>query len=505
VSGPGTGQAEPEGAWWEGDPGSASAVTANLCPLQPPGTLRHVPRVRSNDAPPVAYRTARIRLRLTPGQARRCWAMLRAGGDVWAALIELNSYRFRHGARPLLNYQELCREVAGVRVGELSVPALRSVVRRYADACMETARRKRRGERARYPRRRRQLVPLRYYAGTFELRGRRLRLSTARGTPALWLLLARPIPYGDEAVRSVTLLSDAGRLVLDVSAEVPVAESQEGVTAGVDLGIIHPFAATSGSQALLVSGRVIRAEERLHLADTKARARATAKRAPRPAQRGSRRWRQARRRQRQAEARHLRRVRQMQHHAAKELISWAQAKGVGTLVVGDPRGIAARDAGRRQNRRVATTWRRTHLVGALRDKAEVAGIEVVLVDERGTSSTCPECTARVPKPKGRRFTCPFCGYEGHRDLVGARNIAARGGGTTTAPAVVTHRRAGAPPARRDRRRHLMDRHRSCPAPGRPARGESLAGRRTPTDGAGSTDHGRWRGSGNKANVALKGH
>jgi len=81
----------------------------------------------------VAHRTARIVLRVTPAQARRCYSMLRSGGDVWAALIELNEHRFRRHARPLLNYQELCREVAGVQVGELSVPALRSVVRAYAD------------------------------------------------------------------------------------------------------------------------------------------------------------------------------------------------------------------------------------------------------------------------------------------------------------------------------------------------------------------------------------
>jgi putative transposase len=84
--------------------------------------------------------------------------MLRAGGDVWAALIELNAVRFRRRAKPLFGYAELCREVAGTVVGELSVTALRSVVKRYSDACFESARRKRRGEVARYPRRRRALM-----------------------------------------------------------------------------------------------------------------------------------------------------------------------------------------------------------------------------------------------------------------------------------------------------------------------------------------------------------
>ena len=97
--------------------------------------------------------------------------MLRSGGDVWAGLIELNEARFRRKGPPIFSYRDLCAEVAGVGVGELSVTALRSVVRRYSDACFETARRKKNGEPARYPRRRRALVPLRYYFGTFTLEG----------------------------------------------------------------------------------------------------------------------------------------------------------------------------------------------------------------------------------------------------------------------------------------------------------------------------------------------
>jgi hypothetical protein len=41
-------------------------------------------------------------------------------------------------------------------------------------------------------------------------------------------------------------------------------------------------------------------------------------------------------------------------------------------------------------------WRRTHLLGCLSDKAELAGIRMVLVNERGTSSTCPECHRSSP-------------------------------------------------------------------------------------------------------------
>jgi hypothetical protein len=74
--------------------------------------------------------------------------------------------------------------------------------------------------------------------------------------------------------------------------------------AGVDLGIIHPYAvAGPAAEGLLVSGRAIRAEHHQHHYDVKARRRAAARRAPKPGQAGSRRWRQHQRALRLAEAR----------------------------------------------------------------------------------------------------------------------------------------------------------------------------------------------------------
>jgi transposase len=309
------------------------------------------------------------------------------------------------------------------------------VLRRYSDAWFSVAKRRADGDdTARFPRRRRALLPSRYYHGTFTLTGRRLQLPTAVGAPPLKLRLSREVPYPLEAVRSVTLLADGGRLCVDVTAEVAVEDHDRvaGRVAGVDLGVIHPYAAAcpATGAAVVVSGRALRAESRLHLAESKARHRAAAARAPKPGQRGSRRWRKFRARTRCLEARHRRRLAQAQYEAAGIVVGWSLAQQVETLVVGDPRGVLDLDAGRRHNHRTRN-WRVGQAIARLTDKATVAGLRVVLVDERGTSSTCPACTARVPKPKGRRFCCPTCGYAAHRDVVGARNIAARGGGTTT--------------------------------------------------------------------------
>jgi IS605 OrfB family transposase len=426
-------------------------------------------------APRPVHRTAHLRLRLTRRQASRCYRLLRSAGDVWAWLLDTNRQRHQQGEPAISNYQALCRELARTGgFGELSTVAARSVLQRYSDAWFQATNRRKAGQQqVGFPRRKRALVPFRCYHGTFTIQGQRVRLPVARGQPELWVRLARPLPYPPEQVRAVTLLADGGRLWLAVTAAVPIQQDHDldpGRVAGVDLGIIHPYAVVTERAGLLVSGRAIRAENYLHLQDQQARQTKAARRAPKPGQHGSRRWRRHRARLRRVEARHRRRIHQAQHQAAKQVVAFALQYQVGSLVVGDPTGITRQDAGRVQNLRLRQ-WRRTHLVQALRDKAEQAGIVVRLVDERGTSSTCPVCHQRVAKPTGRRFRCCHCGLEGHRDLVGAVNIAAKvGGGPTSAgvPTLVEHRRAGLAPARRDRRRHLHDqRRRSCLASGHP--------------------------------------
>ena len=105
----------------------------------------------------------------------------------------------------VVSYQALCRELAAAgrgTFGELDSVGARSVLRRYSDAWFAAARRRAggRGPLVRFPRRKRRLLPVRYYHGTFTLSGRRLRLPVARGCAPLWVRLDRQVPYPESQV-----------------------------------------------------------------------------------------------------------------------------------------------------------------------------------------------------------------------------------------------------------------------------------------------------------------
>jgi len=134
--------------------------------------------------------------------------------------------------------------------------------------------------------------------------------------------------------------------------------------AGVDLGIIHPYAVMAGDEGLLVSGRQIRSEERLHLEDTKRRAQKAAAKARGRGQRGSRRWRRyraARRRARPATAAGSARP---TTRRARSVVSWLVDHEVGTWSSERSQGHHHQGL-RAPPEPGAAQLRRTHLLGCL--------------------------------------------------------------------------------------------------------------------------------------------
>jgi putative transposase len=141
-------------------------------------------------------------------------------------------------------------------------------------------------------------------------------------------------------------------------------------------------------------------------------------------------------------AKHQRVIRDLEHKISRAVVETAVEQKAGTIVLGDVRDVAdGVDCGAQHNQRMSQ-WNHGKIREYVKYKAVAEGIAVKLEDEAYTSQTCPCCGQRH-KPKGRRYRCPACGFQAHRDVVGQVNILSvfRHGepGKIPAPPLVKHR------------------------------------------------------------------
>lgn len=194
------------------------------------------------------------------------------------------------------------------------------------------------------------------------------------------------------------------------SVEIVCAISEEarsgGPIIGVDLGVNTVIAATDGEQAILVSGREIKATIQLR---NKRLAEIAAKQAHQT--KGSRRYRRLQRRKYRMLTTAKNKVRDLCHKATRKVAeTFPNAKAY----VGEPFNDAAQKMGRKQAQTVSSACNRK-IISLLNYKL-AACIEV---DESYTSQTCPVCGER--STHHRTYRCQ-CGFVAPRDVVGSTNV-----------------------------------------------------------------------------------
>ena len=243
-----------------------------------------------------------------------------------------------------------------------------------------------------------------------------LRLSNGRGNdPVLINWPSEAIASGQEPKR-VEIGWDGDQYELRCQYKVEENEEPKGdKTAGIDIGEIHLAAVHTGSESWAVNGRELRSLRRQQNR-TKAR---FAKKISRK-KRGSRRCRRLVRAKNRYLTKIQNQIKDLLHKQSTRLIKTLHERRVGTVVVGDLTGIRERiNYGSKANQRLHQ-WAYGAFVQMLEYKARLHGMTVERVGEAYTSQTCPSCGSRH-KPRGRKYVCG-CGFEGHRDIVGAVNI-----------------------------------------------------------------------------------
>jgi putative transposase len=260
-----------------------------------------------------------------------------------------------------------------------------------------------------------------------------LRLSNGRGTDPV--LIDWP---SDKEPKRVEIGWDGNQYELRCQYKVEEDEEPNGdKTAGIDIGEIHLAAVYAEDETWTVNGRELRS---LRRQQNRTKARLDSKIDQK--EYGSRRWKRLARAKDQQLSKIRNQIKDLLHKQSTRLIKTLHETRVGTVVVGDLTGIReGLDYGPKANQRLHQ-WAYGEFVRMIEYKARLHGMTVERVGEAYTSQTCPSCGSRQ-KPHGREYVCG-CGFEGHRDLVGASNIRQKylGQNGTRQPSVSSLRVAG---------------------------------------------------------------
>ena len=242
-------------------------------------------------------------------------------------------------------------------------------------------------------------------------------LSNGRGNPPLQIPLPKLFNLSVVSnIAIVNLVYTRGYYELHFvyNTEKPDASKADGVV-GVDIGEIHPIVSHDGQNTLIFNGRYIRSLYRLR---NKVIA-SFGKKIDR-CQRHSKRWWYLVRRKWKRIRKIDNQIKDALHQHTTKFVKHCSESGIGTIAIGDLTGIRENiNYGPRANQKLHQ-WAFGKVTELIIYKAKALGIKVELIDEAYTSQTCPKCGNRK-KPTNRNYTCN-CGFQYHRDGVGAINI-----------------------------------------------------------------------------------
>lgn len=114
-------------------------------------------------------------------------------------------------------------------------------------------------------------------------------------------------------------------------------------------------------------------------------------------------------------------MRDQDHKVSRSIVNFAIENEIAVIRLEELAKIRQTTRTIRKNEKNLHTWSFYRLTHYIEYKANLAGIKVEYVDPAYTSQTCPQCSKRN-KAKDRKYKCLECGFEKHRDLVGALNI-----------------------------------------------------------------------------------
>jgi putative transposase len=250
-----------------------------------------------------------------------------------------------------------------------------------------------------------------YKASAIRLKNGKLILSNGKVSEALM------IDWAFDKPEFVRISFDGQSYVVNAVYAVETPEiKRTGETAGIDLGEIHLAVANIGETTIIINGRELRSKRRYQ---NKLKGKFQQRLSKH--KKGSRKYKSLNRKKKQVLKRLDNQIKDILHKQTAKLIQTLKSNDVCTAAIGDVRDIRQNvDYGAKANQKIHQ-MPSGQVRAMIEYKCAKHGIETVIINEAYSSQTCPKCLKKH-KPSNRNYKCSFCGFEYHRDGVGAINI-----------------------------------------------------------------------------------
>ena len=196
-----------------------------------------------------------------------------------------------------------------------------------------------------------------------------------------------------------------GKFLAQISVDMPCESSFGTSVMGIDLGLKIPAVAVTDKEKVRFfgNGRENKYKKRMARAKRKSLGKAKKLKTLRKLDNKEQRW-----------------MKNKDHQLSRAIINFAKENNVKTIQLEELAGIRQTARTSRKNAKNLHTWSFYRLAQFIAYKANLAGMNVIYVNPKYTSQTCPVCGARN-HADDRKYKCP-CGFKIHRDILGAMNI-----------------------------------------------------------------------------------
>ena len=300
---------------------------------------------------------------------------------------------------------------------------IQAIIESYFDALKSYFRAVESNPEAKPPKRTPHFFKVRWKSSAISLRDGVLRLSNGKGNSAITLQSTVEPVY-------VEMYFQRGSYYFSLVYKVHTPPKHEtGKAVAIDMGEIHPMVSHDGQQTIIYNGRALRAIKQ-YINKFKAYIQSKMDRCIKR----SNRWYRLKRIKTKILAKLNAQLKDAEHKITSRFISDCIKAKADTIVIGDLKGIRKRAKFSKKANQKVHQWAFARLQSMICYKAELAGLKVKFVSEAYTSQTCPSCGNRK-KPTNRTYHCNYCGFQYHRDGVGAINLWNKVSGFLLSPVV----------------------------------------------------------------------